>query len=158
MWTQLTLASALILSGSSYAATHQSAIQVRTVSVHLFLSPSGEFSEDVTTIPSFSSWNFKPTVPLRGLEGERFEAFLIKVRLSSTREAFYKGVLGSVSVVSRHTKKTLYKSPIRDLYVGAGGETVIARFVDGHVCEPVTVVISVGSSRTTKDIEFLCGE
>jgi hypothetical protein len=132
-------------------------IEVRAVSVHLFFTPSGELSEDVAAIPGFSSWNFTPVSPVERASS-RFESYLIKARLTSKTEGFYKGAVGTVSVLSRRTRKVLYSSVLRGLHIGSEGEAVVARFVEGHVCEPVTVVVAVGSSRVSKDLEFQCGE
>lgn len=154
-WLPLLVATLCI--GGVNAAPAPPPIEVRGVSAHLFLTPSGEFSEDVAATPWFSSWNFTPVAP-GGHEGERFDSYLVKARLSSAKETFHKVIVGSVSVVSRKTRRVLYSSAVRGLYIGAGGEAVIARLVEGHVCEPVTVVVTTGSSRVSKDLEFLCGE
>lgn len=148
---------AALAAASAYTASAAPAVEVRSVSVHLLLSPSGELSEDISALSGFSSWNFAPVVPA-GLSGQRFESYLVKVRVGSQREAYHKGRVGSVSVLSRRTKKVLYTSAVAGLYIGANGEAVIARLVQGNVCEPVTVVVAMGSSRVTKNLEFLCGE
>ena len=153
----LALLVAALSVGGVHAAPAPPPIEVRAVSVHLFLTPSGEFSDDVAAMPGFSSWNFTPSVPT-GRNDQRFESYLVKVRLGTKKEAFHKGHVGSVSVLSRRNKKVLYSSAVRGLYIGAEGETVVARLVEGHVCEPVTVVVAIGSSRLSKNLEFLCGE
>ena len=151
------LAAALFVAFHSVAATSKPPLEVRALTVHLLLTPSGEFSGDIAAMPGFSSWNFTPTVPV-GSDDQRFNSFLIKIRLAGETESFHKASVGSISVLSRRTKKVLFSSPIRGLYIGPSGEAVVARLVDGHVCEPITVVAAVGPSSVWRDIEFLCGE
>jgi hypothetical protein len=153
----LVLAALLLIALHAVAAAPKPLLEVRALAVHLFLTPSGEFSSDVSAMPGFSSWNFTPTVQV-GPDDQRFNSFLIKVRLGGAAESFHKGPIGSISVASRQTKKVLFSSPIRGLYIGPTGEAVVARLVDGHVCEPITVVATVGASRISRDIEFLCAE
>jgi hypothetical protein len=157
MRIHLVLVAALFVASHSGAATSKPPLEVRALTVHLLLTPSGEFSGDISAMPGFSSWNFTPTVPV-GPDEQQFNSFLIKVRLGSATEAFHKATVGSISVLSRRTKKVLFSSPIRDLYIGPGGEAVVARLVGGHVCEPIIVVATVGPSTVSRNIEFLCGE
>lgn len=143
--------------GTVGAAPRPPPIEIRALSVHLLLTPSGEFSDDVTALPAFMSWNFVPTVQLSPTE-QRFDSYLVKVRLASPSEALYKGRIGKIEVFGRLSKKVLFTSPVHNLYIGASGETVVARLVEGSACEPVMVAVSIGSSRTSKNIEFMCGE
>lgn len=157
MRPSLAFSALLLIALRPVAAAPKPPLEVRALAVHLFLTPSAEFSSDVSAMPGFSSWNFTPTVQV-GPDDQRFNSFLIKVRLSSAAQSFHRGPIGSISVASRRTKKVLFSSPIRGLYIGPTGEAVIARFVYGNVCEPITVVATVGASRISRDIEFLCGE
>ena len=59
-------------------------VQVQAVSVHLFFTPSGEFSEDILKLEGFSSWNFTPTVPI-GKTSQQFHSYLIKMRFKKDR-------------------------------------------------------------------------
>ena len=89
---------------------------------------------------------------------EEFKSYLVKVRLGASGSLFQKGSIGSITVRSVKTKKVLYASVISNLYIPDKGQTVVARLVDGHVCEPVEVIASVGKSSMTKRINFECGE
>lgn len=147
----------LALSGTCNAAATAS-IEVRAVSVQVLLSPSGEFSENIADWPGtgFVSWNFALIDPLR--EGERFDSYIVKVRFGAAREVFQKGKVGDIVLRSFKTKKVLFASSVEDLYVGRSGETVIARLIQGNVCETVEIVASVGKSKITKRVNFACGE
>jgi hypothetical protein len=89
---------------------------------------------------------------------EEFRSYLIKVRLEATRAYYPQGNIGSISIRSARTKRVLYTSAIRNLHITQTGQAVVARFVEGYVCEPVDVIASVGNSRVTKRINFECGE
>ncbi len=157
MKTALLAIAALTLGTTGIAATPSRAIEVRDVNVHLFLTPSGELSNDIAAFPGFSSWNFRAVVPIDPKD-EEFKSYLIKVRLGATGSLFQKGSIGSITVRSLKTKKVLYSSFIANLYIPQEGQTVLARLVDGYVCEPVEVIASVGKSRVTKRLNFECGE
>jgi hypothetical protein len=145
--------------GLTIAAARSAPIEVRAVSVHLLLSPSGEFSEDITELPAFSSWNFRPIDPVKPVnERERFDSYIIKIRFGAAREVFQTGKVGEIVLRSIKTKKVLFTSSVENLYIGESGETVLARLVQGHVCEPVEIVASTGKSKITKRIDFACGE
>ena len=132
-------------------------VQVQAVSIHLFLTPTGEFSEDIAALEGFSSWNFTPAIPLR-TPGRQFHSYLIKVYLKTAKEAYVRGKIASVEVRSQARKRSLHASTVSNLYFPAEGETVIARLIEGHVCEPVTILVSTATSRVTKNIDFQCGE
>jgi hypothetical protein len=149
------VAAALLVAAS--AARASGAVEVVAASVHLLMSPSGEFSEDVAAREGFSSWNFKPSVPI-GQPDQEFHSYLVKVRLKASSEAVLKGKIATISVLRRDDHRVLYESKIGNLYFPAGGEAVVARMVDGLVCEPVTVVVTAGRSRVSKDLDFRCGE
>ena len=148
---------ALTIGAAGVAAAPARGIEVREVNVHLFLTPSGELSEDIAALPGFSSWNFRAATPIKP-QDEEFKSYLVKVRIGAPGSLFQKGSMGSITVRSQKTKKVLYASVISNLYIPKEGQTVIARLVDGHVCEPVEVIASVGKSRVTKRINFECGE
>lgn len=148
---------AQVLAGACLAATPTHAIEVSHVSVHLLFTPSGEWSEDVAALEGFASWNFEPVVPV-GPVGEPFKSYLVKVRLRASGSLFEKGRVGSIAVRSLRTGRVVYRSTLRDLSIPAGGQAVVARLVDGPVCEPIEVTASVGRSRMTKRINFRCGE
>lgn len=145
------------LLGVASVARASGAVEVVAASVHLLMSPSGEFSEDVASRDGFSSWNFKPSVSAEQSDQE-FHSYLVKVRLKADREVFLKGKTATISVLRRDDHQVLYESKIGNLYFPSGGEAVVARMVDGLVCEPVTVVVSAGKSRVSKDLDFRCGE
>lgn len=149
------LAATLFAVPTSMAAAQPVAVQ--SLSVHLVLTPSGELSEDIAAMPAFSSWNFRAVVPLRPLD-QQFNSFLVKVRLESANEVFQKGQVGRVVVSSIKTKKVLFSSQIVNVYIPREGQTVVAKLVEGHVCEPVIVEASVGKSAIRKEIAFQCGE
>ncbi len=157
MKTALLTLAALTVGYPGLAASSAPTIEVREVNVHLLLIPSGELSEDIAAMPSFSSGNFRAALPIKPVD-EEFRSYLIKVRLEATRAYYPQGNIGSISVRSARTKRVLYTSAIRNLHITQTGQAVVARFVEGYVCEPVDVIASVGNSRVTKRINFECGE
>lgn len=152
----LTLSALSFAASASIAAAAQP-VNVQSLSVHLVLTPSGELSEDIAAMPGFSSWNFRALVPLKPLD-EEFRSFLVKVRLESANEVFQKGQVGRVVVRSVTTRKVLFSSQISNVHIPRAGQTVIAKLVEGHVCEPVFVEASSGKSVVRKQISFQCGE
>lgn len=149
-------AAAALLFATS-AARAGDAVEVTAVSVYLLMSPSGEFSEDVATVEGFRSWNFEPSVPV-GQPDQRFDSYLVKVRLKTDRAGFLKGKIATISIRRRNSHRVLYVSKVVNLYFPEGGEAVVARMVDGLICEPVTVVVSAGRSQVSKNLDFRCGE
>jgi hypothetical protein len=131
------------------------ALEVKRVSVHLLLSPSGSFSEDIIEMKDFGSWNFKPLS--KEISGdERFDSFLVKVRLASSVEVFRK-VAGRIEVRSKNTKRVVASRLLGNVYVGEG-EAVTAMLVHGHVCEPLILTVIVEKSRVKHELPFECGE
>jgi hypothetical protein len=149
----------IALSGLVHAAAITAPIEIRALSVHVLLSPSGEFSENIADLPGsgFVSWNFELADPAVK-EGERFDSYIIKVRFGAVQEAFQRGKVGTIVLRSFKTKKVLFASSVENLYIGQSGETVIARLVQGNVCESVEIIASAGKSKITKRIDFACGE
>ena len=130
---------------------------VKEVSVHLLLTPSGDLSPDVSEMKDFYSWNFAPfskDLP----SGQRFNSFLVKVRVKTGREAFLKGALGSIEVKSKANGRVLKRQVISNIYFPSEGEAVVGFFLQGIVCEPVLITARIGISRITKDLHFECGE
>ena len=130
----------LIVALASPAAGAQP-ISVQSLSVHLLLSPSGDFSEDISALPGFSSWNFRAIQPLKPND-EEFHSFIVKVRLSSPKEAFQKGAVGRVVVRSVRNGRVVFNSPISSVYIPGTEGAVVAKLVEGNVCEPVVVEAS----------------
>lgn len=151
------LASVVFLIGWCTTAQATESVTVKNVSVHLFLTPSGEFSPDVTEVKNFQSWNFSPI--MEGIpDGQRFYSYLIKVRLSTKAEAFLKNEIGVIEVRSKERKRILAKQKISDVYFPHKSEAVVGFFVQGNVCEPVLITAKTKTSTVTKEIIFACGE
>jgi hypothetical protein len=153
------LTMSLTHSGLAYAASTAVPVEVRDVSVHVLLSPSGEFSEVAAGTKGSVSWNFMLAATDNPLHADqRFDSYIIKVRFGAIQEVFQRGKVGEIVLRSIKTKKVLFASSVEDLYIGQSGESVIARLVQGHVCEPVEIFASAGKSKITKRIDFACGE
>lgn len=147
----------ILLAGWFPLAEGAEVVTVKDVSVHLFLTPSGELSQDVSVMKDFQSWNFVPLA--EGLsDSQRFYSFLVKVRLNTGREAYIKGKLGSIEVKSTARNRVLFRKAISGVYFPREGEAVEGFFVQGSVCEPVSITASTGTSRITKELHFECGE
>ena len=153
----LTTISALFLALPVSAGETQSSVSVNSVSVHLLFTPSGELSEDVTALPGFGSWNFRTVNRVEPVD-EPFHSFLIKVRLQSTGSVFRKGKVATVTVRSLQRKKLLYSASLNNVYIPEEGEAVMAKLVEGHVCEPIEILVRAGKSQVRKTVEFNCGE
>ena len=150
---RLCLLCALLGAGWASAQT----LSIKAVSVHLFLTPSGTFSEDITVLPDFAAWNFRAAVPLKPID-EEFYSFLVKVRITATGPGGFKeGRAGTVSLRSIKRNKVVYSSPIADIALPEGG-IVVAKFVEDQVCDPVELVVEVGRSKVTRRLNLRCGE
>ena len=132
-------------------------VSVSSVSVHLLFTPSGELSEDITALPGFGSWNFRSVNRVEPVD-EPFHSFLIKVRLQSTGSVYRKGRVATVTVRSLQRKKLLYSASLDNVHIPEEGEAVMAKLVEGHVCEPIEILVQAGKSKVRKTIEFNCGE
>ena len=151
------LASLVFLIGWCTTAQATESVIVKNVSVHLFLTPSGEFSPDVSGVKNFQSWNFSPI--MEGIpDGQRFYSYLIKVRLSTKAETFLKNEIGVIEVKSKEQKRILAKQKISDVYFPHKGEAVVGFFIQGNVCEPVLITAKTKTSTMSKEIIFACGE
>lgn len=151
------LALAIFVSGWYTSTWSAELITVSNFSVQLLLTPSGEFTPDVTEIKDFESWNFSPI--MTGIpDGQRFYSYLIKVRLSTNTEAYVKGKLGSIEVKSKERGRILAKQDIANVYFPFRGEAVVGFFVQGNVCEPVAITARTKTSHITKEVLFECGE
>jgi len=151
------LASVVFVIGWCTTAQAAESVTVKNVSVHLFLTPSGEFSPDITEVKNFESWNFSPI--MEGIpEGQSFYSYLIKVRLGTKAEAFLKGEIGVIEVRSKERKRILAKQTISNVYFPYKSEAVVGFFVQGNVCEPVLITAKTKASTVTKEVLFECGE
>lgn len=133
------------------------AVRVKTVSVHLLLSPSGDITEDVLAIKDFGSWNFIPLskdLP----NDQRFNSFLIKVRLAADGETYRRGKFGEVELRSKARKKIVARFPLDSVSFGPEREAVTAFLVRGHVCEPLVLTVNADKSRFVREVPFSCGE
>jgi hypothetical protein len=150
-------AMAVLLMAWCASAFAAESITVDGVSVHLLLTPSGDFTSDVTEIKDFESWNFSPIMP--GIpDGQEFHSYLIKVRLSAKSEAYVKGRLGWIKVKSKERGRILAKQDISNVYFPITRQAVIGFFVQGNVCESVAITASTKTSHITKEVLFECGE
>ena len=155
MLKQLTLA--LFILCASPAQAQNAQLSIADVTVHLFFEISGTFSADITRIKNFSSWNFVPMG--RGLpDNDRFNAFLIKVKLGSKSEVFAEGRQATVRVLRSENAEVLVEQQLENIYVGPSGAATKPILVTGHVCEPLDVVVAGGGKTVKKHLAFNCGE
>jgi hypothetical protein len=153
----LRLLATLLLFVVPCVAQAQDKAKLDSVSVHLFLTKSGTLSPDVTVIPNFFARNFEPNG--EGFaEGERFEAILIKVRLTAPRETFAKGPQAELVISDSKTKKVIRRERIADVYIGSHGWTFVPVFMAKAACTPLEVVATGGGQRIAKSLGFSCGE
>ena len=158
MLRMLALVSLLTTTGASASpALAQGKAQLDAVSVHLFLTTSGTLSPDVTAIPGFFSRNFSPHGEGIGAD-ERFNDFIVRVRLTSPRETFAKGTQAEVVVTNRATKKVIKRERVADVYIGSNGWTFKPVFVPNAACGPFDVVVTGGGRKIIKALEATCGE
>lgn len=136
-------------------ACAQALLQAKDVSVHLFLTPSGSLSEDVSALPSFSSWNRRALQPLQPLD-EDFSAFLVKVKVPAGAATGLKS--GSLSLrAPQRGNKVVYSAPL-DVRNAGSDALALAKWVEGQVCEPLELVVELGKARVSKPLDFHCGE
>jgi hypothetical protein len=153
----LRLVMSLLIVGGASAAQAQGRAQLDAVSIHLFLATSGSLSPDVDSIKELLSRNF--SVQGEGLaDNERFNAALIKVRLTSSREVFAQGVQAEVVIINRGTKRVVKRERIGDIYIGAHGFTYMPVFFPNAACGPFDVVVTGGGRKIVKALEATCGE
>ena len=151
----LTLALFILLAAPAKAENTQ--LSIADVTVHLFFEISGEFSTDITRIENFSSWNFVPMG--QGLpDNDRFNAFLIKVKLGSKNEVFAEGRQATVRVLRSENAEVLVEQNLQDIYVGPSGSATKPVLVTGHVCEPLDILVAGGGKTVKKHLAFNCGE
>jgi hypothetical protein len=159
MWRALAVLVILITTSvmMTTSAAAQNKAAVDSVSVHLFLDKSGSLSKDITTIPNFSTWNFVADgegIPDR----EHFHSILIKVRVTAPGEHYAKGLLATVTLTNRETKKIVKRKRLENIYIGSEGATFEPVFVDDAACGPFDLVVSGGGKRIAKSLEIKCGE
>jgi hypothetical protein len=145
---------ALVFVGSARAADRA---QLDSISVHLFLTKSGTLSPDVTAMATFAAWNFVPEGEGIGA-GERFDAILIKVRLTAPHEVFAKGPQAEVVMREQHSRKVVRRERIANVYVGKDGWTFVPVFVADAACGPFDIVATGGGRRIVKMLNVKCGE
>lgn len=151
------LAAMALLLGQCAITYAADPVTIKSLSVHLFLTPSGEFSPDVTEIKDFESWNFSPN--MEGIpDGQEFRSYFIKVRLGTKSEAFIEGKVVEIEIKSKERKKTLVRQAISNIYFPYKGETAVGFFVQDNVCEPVIITAKTKTSMATKEVLFVCGE
>jgi hypothetical protein len=138
-------------------SAEESPVQLDKISIHLFLENTGTFTDDITSVLGFGTWNFRP-FGIGFSEDDIFHSFLIKVWLSSERETFQAGEQARVLVRSEKTGKVLFDSTINGVYIGREGRTVMPLLVAGHVCEPLIVEVRGRPKSITKMLPFACGE
>jgi len=155
MLKHLSLALFILLAAPAKAENTQ--LSIADVTVHLFFEISGEFSTDITRIKNFSSWNFVPMG--QGMpDNDRFNAFLIKVKLGSKNEVFAEGRQATVRVLRSENAEVLVEQNLQDIYVGPSGSATKPVLVTGHVCEPLDIVVAGGGKTVKKHLAFNCGE
>jgi len=128
-----------------------------SVSIHLFLEKSGEFSRDVTQAPVIGAWNFRPISG--SIDGdESFHSFLIKVTFRASGEVFAKGEQATLVVSEDESGTILVTETIHDVYIGAAGRVTKPFLIRDQVCGPLRVDISDHEKTITNRLEFACGE
>lgn len=153
------LVAALLCVSAAASGQTRPQLEVKSVTVHLLLTPSGVLTEDVLGMEDFESWNSRPlSDKLRLPTDQRFYDFLIKVRLSSDGEVLAKRPVGSIEVHGKKMKQLVARAALQNIYLSAGQEYVTGLLVRGHTCEPVVVTVSAHKSRIVRELQFACGE
>ena len=135
-----------------------STVQLSSVSVHLFLTASGTFTDDVTAMKGFGARNFTPFADGQDFGHDTFHAVLVKVAFTSQGETFEKGQVAQLTVSDSKTGKVILKRSIAGLYVGPGGRSVVPVLINGHECQELRVEVKSGGTTIQRQLPFKCGE
>jgi hypothetical protein len=153
------IAYGLFLLPATYAFAAPSAqIELSSVSVHLFLDSTGEFTNDVTIMRGFGARNFRPFADGEDFGGSNFHALLVKITFKAPVETYEKTEIAQVTLSDADTKKPILRQAISNLYIGANGRTTVPIFVSGHECQTIKVVVKSGETSIQKVLPFSCGE
>ena len=125
------------------------------VTVHLLFEHSGRVSDDGGSVKDFGSFNFMSFGT--GVPQDQFHSFLIRLAFSSPSELYEEGVVATVRLINEG-KDVVFKRTLKGLYFAQTPKNHVWIFVDGHVCEPVTLEVTAFDRVVKKDLAFSCGE
>ena len=151
------LSASLVVSLTAASIAAADAVELDSVSVHLFLEDSGTFSRDISTVENFASWNWSSD------EGKA-DAILIKIRFRSDGAALALGTQARVVVTTRKMQtswsagKVIINERLKDISVGPSGTTYRAIFVPGIGCKPLKITVTGSGKTITSSLYFACGE
>jgi hypothetical protein len=148
-----TLILILFVVGSAQA---QGRVEAADFTVQLFVSGKGEFSPDVFKIEELGVHNF--TFQGKNLEGGKFSGFLVRVEFRSPKEVFAQGRQAQIVFRDIKTKKVLKTWNISDVYVGDNGIAYRAAFFEDLDCSLMSVTLTSGKTRISRELPFHCGE
>ena len=155
-WAVVSLASLILFLLAVAAANAQGRVEAVEFSVQLFVSGKGEFSPDVFKIEEFAANNF--SFQGKGLEGGKFSGFLVRVEFRSPKEIFAGGRQAQLIFRDIKTKKVLKTWNISDVYVGDNGVAFRAAFFGELDCNLMSVTLTSGKTRISRELPLHCGE
>ena len=132
-------------------------LSLDSVSIHLFLENSGEFSADITRAPGAGAWNSRPISGNVDYD-ERFHSYLIKVTFRSDGEVYAEGEQATLIISEVESGKILFTESIRNVYIGPGGRMTKPFLIHDLLCGPLRVDVRDREKTITNQLEFACGE
>ena len=144
------------LSGPA-AHAQDDTLSLDSVSIHLFLEKSGEFSPDITQAPGVGAWNFRPISGDVDYD-ERFHSYLIKVTFRSRGEVFAEDEQATLIISEVESGKILFTESIRNVDIGPSGQVTKPFLIHDLVCGPLRVDVRDQEKTITNQLEFACGE
>lgn len=129
--------------------------RLQDVTVHLLFEHSGRVSDDVTSVKDFGSWNFMPFGT--GVPDDQFRSFLIRLAFEVPSQRYEEGTVATVRLISEG-KEPVFQQTLQGMDFAKPPTNYAWIFVEGHVCEPVTLEVTSFGRVIKKDLPFACGE
>lgn len=125
------------------------------VTVHLLFEHSGRVSDDVSSIADFGSFNFMSFGT--GVPQDQFRSFLIRLAFEVPSERYEEGTVATVRLINEG-KDAVFQQTLPGVHFAKPPKNYVWIFVEGHVCEPVTLEVTSFGRVVKKDLAFSCGE
>ncbi|MGE0339638.1 MAG: hypothetical protein AB7O79_07130 [Xanthobacteraceae bacterium] len=153
---RLLVAAVLWAASAAPAGAQPREVVATDFTVQLFMTEKGELSPDIFKLEELAVHNF--TVSGKGFDGGKFSGFLLRVEFRAKGEKFAEGLQGQVLLREVKTKKVLRTLSFSDVYVGTGGVSYRAAFVQNLDCTIMQAELYSGGKRYTKELPFHCGK
>lgn len=128
--------------------------KLQDATVHLLFEHSGRVSDDVTSVKDFGSFNFMAFGT--GVPEDQFRSFLIRLAFAAPSERYEEGTVATVRLLNEKND-AVFQQTLQGVHF-VTPKNYVWIFVEGHVCEPLTLEVASFGRTVKKDLAFACGE